>query len=244
VISASIDTFPPFRIDAAIAKEILPLSVVFVGMITANNLCLKYLDVAFYNVARALTTFFNVLFSYYILGQKTSVRAMLCCGLIIAGFALGVREEGTLSDLSYKGVVFGVMGSLFVCLNAIYTKRCMPAVDGNIWKLQMYNNFNASLLFIPLIIFNDEQSVLTSFTHLKDPYFWLMMSLSGVFGIGIGFVTGLQIKVTSPLTHNISGTAKACVQTVIAAMVYVTYKSGLWWVCNFMVLGGSDCTHM
>ena len=29
-------------------------------MIAANNLCLKYVDVAFYNVARALTTFFNV----------------------------------------------------------------------------------------------------------------------------------------------------------------------------------------
>ena len=32
----------------------------------------------------------------------------------------------------------------------------------------------------------------------------------------IGYVTGLQIKVTSPLTHNISGTAKAAAQTVLA----------------------------
>ena len=29
-------------------------------------------------------------------------------------------------------------------------------------------------------------------------------------------MTGLQIKVTSPLTHNISGTAKAAAQTVLA----------------------------
>lgn len=163
----------------------------------------------------------------------------MCCGLIIAGFVLGVREEGTLIDLSYKGVFFGVVGSLFVCLNAIYTKKCMPAVDGNIWKLQMYNNFNAVFLFLPLMLFNNEQAVLMSFTHLKESYFWIMMSLSGVFGIGIGFVTGLQIKVTSPLTHNISGTAKACVQTVIAVMVFATFKSGLWWMCNMMVLFGS-----
>ena len=163
----------------------------------------------------------------------------MCCSLIIAGFVLGVREEGSLIDLSYKGVIFGVVGSLFVCLNAIYTKKSMPAVDGNIWKLQMYNNFNAVILFLPLMFFNNEQSVLKSFTHFKDPYFWAMISLSGVFGIGIGFVTGLQIKVTSPLTHNISGTAKACVQTVIAVMVFATFKSGLWWVCNLMVLFGS-----
>jgi GDP-fucose transporter C1 len=36
------------------------------------------------------------------------------------------------------------------------------------------------------------------------------------FRFAIGYVTGLQIKVTSPLTHNISGTAKAAAQTVLA----------------------------
>ena len=36
----------------------------------------------------------------------------------------------------------------------------------------------------------------------------------------IGYVSGLQIKVTSPLTHNISGTAKAAGQTVLATHLY------------------------
>ena len=40
--------------------QVLPLSIVFVGMITFNNLCLKYLGVSFYNVGRSLTTVFNV----------------------------------------------------------------------------------------------------------------------------------------------------------------------------------------
>ena len=40
--------------------QVLPLSIVFVGMITFNNLTLKYLGVAFYNVGRSLTTVFNV----------------------------------------------------------------------------------------------------------------------------------------------------------------------------------------
>ena len=40
--------------------QVLPLSLVFVGMITFNNLCLKYVGVAFYNVGRSLTTVFNV----------------------------------------------------------------------------------------------------------------------------------------------------------------------------------------
>ncbi len=37
-----------------------PLSIIFVGMIVFNNLTLKYVGVAFYNVGRSLTTVFNV----------------------------------------------------------------------------------------------------------------------------------------------------------------------------------------
>ena len=74
--------------------QVLPLSVVFVAMITFNNLCLKYVGVSFYYVSRSLTTVFNVIMSYVVLGQKTSTKAILCCGIIILGFYLGVDAEG------------------------------------------------------------------------------------------------------------------------------------------------------
>lgn len=47
------------------------------------------------------------------------------------------------------------------------------------------------------------------------------------------------MQVTSPLTHNISGTAKACAQTVIATMYYNEVKDFLWWFSNGVVLFGS-----
>jgi GDP-fucose transporter C1 len=47
------------------------------------------------------------------------------------------------------------------------------------------------------------------------------------------------MQVTSPLTHNISGTAKACVQTVLATYWFNETKSLLWWFSNWVVLGGS-----
>lgn len=65
------------------------------------------------------------------------------------------------------------------------------------------------------------------------------MTLSGVFGFAIGFVTGLQIQVTTPLTHNISGTAKACAQTVLAVLWFHEVKTALWWVSNVLVMAGS-----
>merc|ERR550517_1691699 len=65
------------------------------------------------------------------------------------------------------------------------------------------------------------------------------MTLGGIFGFGIGYVTGLQIKATSPLTHNISGTAKAAAQTVLATHWFHEVKPWLWWFSNAVVLAGS-----
>lgn len=75
--------FPPVSFNPKTSREVLPLSVVFICMITFNNLCLKYVGVAFYTVGRSLTTVFNVVFSFVILKQTTSLQALICCGVII-----------------------------------------------------------------------------------------------------------------------------------------------------------------
>ncbi len=135
--------------------------------------------------------------------------------------------------------MFGVLASASVALYAIYTKKVLPAVENNVWRLALYNNLNATFLFLPLIIIFGEVGEVINFPLLFNGHFWLIMSLSGVFGFAIGYVTGLQIQVTSPLTHNISGTAKACAQTVLATMYYHEIKSSLWWLSNIVVLFGS-----
>ncbi|XP_054626912.1 GDP-fucose transporter 1 [Dunckerocampus dactyliophorus] len=232
--------FPSVKFDVKTSREVMPLSVVFVGMIIFNNLCLKHVGVAFYTVGRSLTTVFNVLMTYVILKQTTSFNAILCCGIILGGFWLGVDQEGIAGSLSWSGVFFGVFASACVSLNAIYTKKTMLAVDENIWKLSYYNNVNACILFLPLILLSGEMDRVASFSRLSDMSFWGMMTLGGVFGFAIGYVTGLEIKYTSPLTHNVSGTAKACAQTVIAVVYNSSSKSFLWWTSNMLVLGGSS----
>lgn len=232
--------FPTLRLDLRVARSVLPLSVIFISMITFNNLCLKYVGVAFYNVGRSLTTVFNVLLSYLLLKQTTSFYALLTCSIIIGGFWLGVDQEGAEGTLSWTGTLFGVLASLCVSLNAIYTKKVLPAVDGSIWRLTFYNNVNACVLFLPLLLLLGELQILLHFAQLNSAHFWGMMTLGGLFGFAIGYVTGLQIKFTSPLTHNVSGTAKACAQTVLAVLYYEETKSFLWWTSNMMVLGGSS----
>ncbi|XP_073460358.1 GDP-fucose transporter 1 isoform X2 [Aquarana catesbeiana] len=239
VIPTNVLEFPSIRFDLKVLRSVLPLSIVFIGMITFNNLCLKHLGVAFYTVGRCLSTIFNVLLSYIMLKQTTSLYALLSCGVILGGFCLGIDQEGAEGTLSWAGIFYGVLASLCVSLNAIYTKKVLPAVDGSIWRLTFYNNVNACILFLPLMLVFGEVGTLIAFDKLDSLHFWGMMTLGGVFGFAIGYVTGLQIKFTSPLTHNISGTAKACAQTVLAIIYYQQVKTVLWWTSNIMVLGGS-----
>lgn len=164
-----------------------------------------------------------------------------CCGVIVSGFLLGLKEEDqTVENLSILGVVSGVLASLCVALYAIFTKKVLPSVDSNIWRLQYYNNLNALILLLPLVFITGEFSLLRAFPYWTSPYVWFLLVTAGVFGIAIGYVTALQIQVTSPLTHNVSGTAKACAQTILACVVYSDSKPFWWWVSNVMVLSGSS----
>lgn len=176
-----------------------------------------------------------------ILHQVTSWRAIACCGVIILGFLLGLKEENETitGSLSFSGVCSGVMASLCVALYAIFTKKVLKLVGENIWRLQFYNNLNAVVLILVAVLLV-ERPALHEFEHWWSPYFWCLLLVAGLCGIGIGYVTSLQIQVTTPLTHNVSGTAKACAQTVLACVVYSQTKPFWWWVSNLMVLGGSS----
>ena len=191
---------------------------------------------------------FPQVFSYLVLGQTLSFQVIMCCLIIVLGFLLGIKEEHftTTGDehsntgLSVFGVVCGVLASLCVALYAIFTKRVLPIVDSNIWRLQFYNNLNAFLLLLPILLIMGEVNTLRSFRFWFNPMFWGLLVTAGAFGIAIGYVSALQIQVTSPLTHNVSGTAKAGAQTLLACAVFSEVKSGWWWFSNVMVLAGSS----
>lgn len=135
---SSLKEFPYQEYSVQTAMKVLPLSIVFVGMITFNNLCLQYVEVSFYNVARSLTIVFNVIFTYMMLGETTSRNTLVCLGLVIIGFLVGSEGE---VNFSMIGTLFGVASSVFVSLNSIYTKKVMPFVnDDKCKRLTAYAN--------------------------------------------------------------------------------------------------------
>ncbi|ETO10163.1 GDP-L-fucose transporter [Reticulomyxa filosa] len=121
-----------------------------------------------------------------------------------------------------KGVVFGVLSSAFVALNSIYVKKILPLVGENSEKLMLYNNINAIIILFPIILFftDEVNEIRLSKEVFRTTVFWTLTVVAGIVGYLINFASYLQIKFTSPLSHNVSGTAKAAAQTVIALLIF------------------------
>ena len=98
---------------------------------------------------------------------------------------------------------------------------------------------NSVFLFIPLIVIFERDIIREHWSSFYSLVFWAVMNAAGIFGFLIGIVTIAQISLTSPLTHNIAGTAKACVQTLIAVIFLKDKMSLRSAIGTFCVLGGT-----
>lgn len=156
-------------------------------------------------MARSLTIVFNVLLGYLYLGTSTSLKTKLCLAVVIVGFFVGTKGE---INFSLAGTTSGILSSLFVSMNAIFTKKVLPAVGNDQWRLTFVNNANASIIFLPLIWLFERDVLQEKSAHFGMLIFWASMLLAGVFGFLIGIVTVMQIRATSPLSHNISGKSR------------------------------------
>jgi GDP-fucose transporter C1 len=190
----------------------------YVLMLVFNNLCLKYVEVTFYQVARSLSINFTILFTYIILGQKTSSSALLACLIVFLGFGIGSFGE---INFSWSGIIYGVGSSAFVALYGIYVKKSLPIVENNEYRLLHYNTTMAILLLGSILLCSNEVGAIwQNVAAYNSTKFWTLMVLTGITGFGINISVFLQVKFTSPLTNTISGTAKSCLQTLLASLIF------------------------
>mmetsp|Transcript_28016 Transcript_28016/g.45480 ORF Transcript_28016/g.45480 Transcript_28016/m.45480 type:complete len:359 (+) Transcript_28016:157-1233(+) len=232
----SLSFMPPVEFKWECARATFPLAVVFVLMLATSNLCLQYVEVSFYQVVKSLNIICNIALGYLILGHSVSGSALSSCAVVMLGYFMAAYGE---VRFSWPGIVFGLVSSIFVSLNSIYVKKVLPAVDNDTWRLAIYNTILSIFILFPVVLAWGDFSALMESAVLKNSSFWAISTLSGVLGYFINIATFLQIKFTSPLTHTISGTAKAIVQTVLGALLFQNPISLLNGLGNAICIGGT-----
>ena len=209
-----LNLFPKLSYKPEIVIKVIPVSITFILMIGFNNKCLEYVSVSGYQIVRSLTILFNIILTYVVLNEKTSLRAAMACGGVVVGFFCGVEGE---VGLSFRGAVYGVLSSLFVALYSIVVKKVIGLLDNNEYLLIEYNTPIAIIALLPIVWYSGEFDV---FTEGRSGRFWALQTLAGVVGFIINIAIFLNIKYTTPLTHNLSGTVKACLQTLLAFVFF------------------------
>ena len=230
-----LNLFPPLHYEKRLFIKVIPVSLAYLIMIGLNNKCLEYVSVTGYQIVRSLTILFSIVFSYLFQGQKTSLRACLACLGVVVGFCCGVQGD---VDLTLKGCFYGVSSSCFVAIYSIVVKQVMGALDNNEYLLIEYNTPVAMIALIPIVWWSGEFDILS---EKRSSKFWIMQTAAGVVGFIINIAIFLNIKYTTPLTHNLSGTVKACLQTLLAFVFFPHGEtmSTLKFIGTSMVIGFS-----
>lgn len=213
--------FPTLEFNTQVAQKIFPLTVVYVAMLATNNASLKYIEVTFYNVVRKLAILFSSFLTYLILKKTVSKRVMISLAIIVLGFVFGSIGE---VRLSWAGMILGTIASFCVALYGIYVKKTLPIVDEDQWKLLYYNTVLSLFFMLPFIYLTGEFDSMLSkpnvISFLNEPVFWFTQTITGIAGFLVNVAIFLQIKVTTPLTNVISGTAKSTLQVFLAWLLF------------------------
>lgn len=128
-------------------------------------------------------------------------------------------------------------------------------MDNNEYSLLGYNTVLAIIFLFPVVGLTGELKIVLQVCLLnlflsnadlcmQSPYLynsqlWAGILATGLAGFLINIAVFLQIKHTSSLTNNISGTAKAAVQTIAAVLLLGDVMTATKWLGNFLVIIGS-----
>jgi len=230
--------FAPLEWDWGIAKSVFPLTLAWLAMMASSNICLRYVEVTFYQVVRALTIIFSLFLQMYEFPEfVVGNERIFACFLIVAGFVTSSIGE---IRFVWTGLIAGVVSSLFVAYYGNSAKKGLLLVSGSSWRLIIYTTTLAIPVFIPfMLIFENVPEAWEAVSNIGKPGIATGIFISGIFGYLINLAIFLQIHYTSPLTNTISGTLKGTLQVLIGWLVFRNEISSVGFLGILFVVGGS-----
>jgi len=209
--------------DLKICKALVPMVALNVVGLSFSNYTLKYVDASFYQVARGLLLPFTVAASFAVLKTRPSIRILLSCAFVTAGFFIGVLLDGT--PLSLVGIGFGVASSSITALASVVIKQSHAVVGGSTILLSWYTNLLSAIVLAPLVLIAGEgPSVLTLLSGADGAaatttFLWGSL-ITGAVGFLMSIAGLLSIKVTSPITHMVSSAVRGVMSSLLGLWLF------------------------
>ena len=210
-------------------RSVVLLSLSFCGFVVLTNLSLKTNSVAFYQMAKVLTTPFVGLIQHFVygIGMRWSVRITLgvaCIGVLLATF-----EE---VQVSLIGTTLALAS---VCVTAIYQVLVgakQKELEANSLQLLSYQApISAVLLFLSCPFLESGKEIIR-FPY--SPGLVAVILLSSMLAAMVNVSTFLIIGHTSAITYNVVGHCKLSLVLLFGFLFFDDARMG--WVNIFGVL--------
>ncbi|XP_017224320.1 GDP-mannose transporter GONST1 isoform X1 [Daucus carota subsp. sativus] len=205
-------------------KAWLPVNVIFVGMLITSMFSLRYINVAMVTVLKNVTNVITAVGEMYLFSKHHDNRVWIALFLMIIS-----AISGGFTDLSFHAV--GYTWQIINCfLTASYSLTLRRVMDtaklvtksGNLneFSMVLLNNTLSLPLGLLLIYVFNEVDYLTTTPLLRQPTFWLVMTLSGLLGLAISFTSMWFLHQTSATTYSLVGSLNKIPLSVAGILLF------------------------
>jgi GDP-fucose transporter C1 len=189
-----------------------------------RSYCMEAVDGTVFNLVRGLVLPFAVGLSAVFLTPPTRT-SLLPIAFICVGFYMGTMSDHTeISDVGGAyGLAIGVLSSFFAALDLTVTKSTLE--EYSLYDLLYVTNMAAVVATLPMILLGTEYTdhlVISSMTYEDRAAmrsFLFKAFVCGVFTFFGATLALVQLKLTSPTTHQITTGARGVLQSILSVWI-------------------------
>ncbi|KAF2130367.1 hypothetical protein P153DRAFT_365975 [Dothidotthia symphoricarpi CBS 119687] len=232
-----------FEFEYHVAKQVLPLAVIFLVKVLLSNFSFAYAPLPVYQLARIGVTPFAIIFSCIL--QKENHSGGTLSSALVATLNLLFATLRSNVRVTWESIVAGVFSSLFVALYPILLLRTyrillaglVPLGDvltgypssaeevGNreetraYFRTLHYTSLLSLIILTPIVVLSGELgAIYHNIPFLDVPFFWFMIWCGALGSFAVFSSTLLLVKATSPLTATFIQVPRSAFQLVMLSM--------------------------
>lgn len=219
-----------FEFEWVVAKQVLPVAIIFVAKVALSNLSFSFAQLPIYVLARMAIVPFSLVLTALLSKQQHSVSTI--SSAITATLTLLVATYQSNIRAPWEAIVTGVFSSFFVALYPVQLQRTYkillsslvpqgdilthnPTINANLphdqsgsreeirayWRLLHYTSVLAIMILLPLPFLTGEITSISRNCYILDVFFhWLMVLCGGCGSWAVFWSTIALTRATSPLT--------------------------------------------
>ncbi|KAI8804749.1 triose-phosphate transporter family-domain-containing protein [Cladochytrium replicatum] len=196
-------------------SQVVALSASFCGFVVLTNLSLQYNSIAFYQMAKVLTTPTIVVIQslYYGVQFSNLIKASLfvtCFGVLVTSV--------TDVKVNFIGTLCAISGVIVTSLYQIWVGTRQKELGANSMQLLAYQAPLSAFMLLFVIPLIDDMKGLRSYQFTVENITWIFISSFLAFFVNISIF--LIIGKTSPVTYNVVGHFKLSTIIILGFVIF------------------------